>query len=341
MFALHCCFDLSWPRAVLSLLTLVALTATASTGFAQADEPSEPAAAPTEASAADAEARRLAGVHFTNGVELFQDGEYDGALIEFRQAYDTSPNPMVLYNIGQTYLAMRRYVDADEAFHLYLERSGDSISEARAADIQQQLASLQRRIGTLRISVNVEGAEVLIDGAHIGVAPLDGPIRVDIGEHRVAARAEAHRPLQVTVMVGGGGQQDVALELVPTSRPEPVVIMAPAAEAESSSNGLRVAAWTMFGGAIALSGVAAWSTANAFQGDDAYRADPTEAGYEDGRRRVNRTYGLAAGAGALSITAVVLGLLARSRHGDDDQGARAVSIDLAPDRLGATYLGSF
>ncbi len=336
MFVLHCRLDRPHHRprflgAATCLVAALALGTFAATASAQ----------PEGDAGASEEARREAGVHFTNGVELFQEEEYEGALIEFRQAYDPLPNPTVLYNIGQTYLAMRRYVEADDAFRLYLERSGDAIPEDRLADVEQRLAYLQRRIGSIRVTVSVEGAEVLIDGARVGVAPLDGPVRVDIGEHRVSASAEAHRPMQVTVMVAGGEAQDVSLELVESSRPEPVVVVAPPppAREEPSSNGLRIAAWAIFGSAVAVAGVTAWSTADAFHGDDAYRANPTEAGYHDGRRRVNRTYGLAGGAAALGITAAVLGIVGRSD--DDDDEVPAVAVDVGPGRLGLTYLQAF
>jgi tetratricopeptide (TPR) repeat protein len=343
MFVLHCRFDRPHGplrlRAATCLIASLAIASFASTASAQpADAADE--GAPEGQAAPSEEARREAGVHFTNGVELFQEEEYEGALIEFRQAYDTLPNPTVLYNIGQTYLAMRRYVEADDAFRLYLERSGDRIPEDRLADVQQRLAYLQRRIGTVRITVNVDGADVLIDGARVGTAPLDGPVRVDIGEHRVSASAEAHRPTQVTVMVAGGEEQDVSLELAESSRPEPVVVVAPPPETHEApaSHGMRIAAWTLFGSALAVAGVTAWSTADAFHGDDAYRANPTEAGYHDGRRRVNRTYGLAGGAAALGITAAVLGILGRS---DDDDDVPAVAVDAGPGHLGLTYFQAF
>jgi tetratricopeptide (TPR) repeat protein len=337
--ALRPCGQVGRPVASLLAAALLLSAVLASPARAQTgDAPSE--AAPSGDDAAAEDARREAGVHFTDGVELFEEGEYEGALIEFRQAYDTLPSPTVLYNIGQTYLAMRRYVEAEQAFRLYLERSGTSISSARAEDVQARLASLERRIGVLRISVNVEGAEVLLDGASLGAAPLPDPIRVDIGEHRVSARADGYHPTQVTVMVAGREEQDVAIELVASSRPEPAVVVAPAAPAASSSHPLRIAAWTLFGGAVALSGVTGWSTAQAFQGDQDYRAHPTEQGYLDGRRSVNRTYGLAAGSAALGVTALVLGLVAHARYGDEDEPP-PVAFDVAPDRVGVTLFQSF
>jgi len=55
-----------------------------------------------------------AAEHFRHGVALYKDGDYAGALVEFRRAQDISPNYRVLYDIGQSLYQLQRYAEALE-----------------------------------------------------------------------------------------------------------------------------------------------------------------------------------------------------------------------------------
>src|SRR5688572_12727466 len=59
--------------------------------------------------------------HFAQGVTLYEEGNFPAALVEFQAAYDTAPAPVILYNIGFTYKALYRYVEAIDALGRYLE----------------------------------------------------------------------------------------------------------------------------------------------------------------------------------------------------------------------------
>ena len=58
------------------------------------------AAAPARAGGDNAS--REAGKHFQRGVDLYNDGDFRGALVEFKKAYSVWPRANVLYDIGQT-----------------------------------------------------------------------------------------------------------------------------------------------------------------------------------------------------------------------------------------------
>jgi tetratricopeptide (TPR) repeat protein len=63
-----------------------------------------------------AEAAREARERFQRGVELYKEGDYRAALLEFRHAYRLSPNPVVLFNIAQSHYELRDYAGAKTAF---------------------------------------------------------------------------------------------------------------------------------------------------------------------------------------------------------------------------------
>jgi tetratricopeptide (TPR) repeat protein len=72
------------------------------------------AAGPSER---DGEARRL----YEAGVVAFDDGTFEAALSLFQRAYELSPRPQMLYNIGSAADRLRQNTIALEAFQAYLE----------------------------------------------------------------------------------------------------------------------------------------------------------------------------------------------------------------------------
>ena len=71
-------------------------------------------AAPSDAGLGEADR------HFQEGVVLYTEGDYHGALIEFTRAYTLAPNGVVLFNVGETQYQLRDYAAALETFQQYL-----------------------------------------------------------------------------------------------------------------------------------------------------------------------------------------------------------------------------
>src|SRR5260370_8829169 len=64
------------------------------------------------ASAAAGDNSREAAKHFQRGVDLYNDGDFRGALVEFKKAYSVWPRANVLYDIGQTEYQLLAYAAA-------------------------------------------------------------------------------------------------------------------------------------------------------------------------------------------------------------------------------------
>jgi hypothetical protein len=65
--------------------------------------------------------------------------------------------------------------------------------------------------GTVRLDTRHVGAQVLIDGAVVGVAPLPGPWALPVGQHKIEVRPAGQAPLVETVQVAAGQEVRVAL----------------------------------------------------------------------------------------------------------------------------------
>jgi tetratricopeptide (TPR) repeat protein len=169
-----------------------------------------------EASASKAAAR------FQKAVELYREGSFEGALAEFRKAYQISPSYRVLYNIAQTQYALHDFVGAYKALKQYVAEGGSDISTERRAQVDEMSAKLAVRIGHLQISTNVAGADLRIDDIEVGRSPLLESVPVNVGTHKVTAKKTGAPDAVRVVTVAGEEVLGVALRIDEPVAPAPV-----------------------------------------------------------------------------------------------------------------------
>ncbi len=210
-----------------------------------------PVLAHAQAAAPEAGETEDARQHFSDGLKLYKDGDFDAALVQFERAYAIKPNYKVLYNIAQTYFQLREYVEARDNMARYLKEGGTAIEPERQAAASKDLADLEKRIAKVTISVNVAGATVLVDGKKVGVTPLSEPISVSEGQRTISVETEKRGARQRLIRVAGGEQQTLTIdfEALPTASAN-AGINAPPQPREKS--GLGAGFWVTAVGAGAL-----------------------------------------------------------------------------------------
>jgi len=236
--------------------------------------------------AAQANEKEEARKHYDRAIELVDDNQLEGAIVEFQRSYDLTHHFAVLYNIGQVFVSLAKPVEAVDAYERYLMGGANKIPAARRAEVEQEIARQKVRIATLEIRGLPEGAAVRVDGKEIGKAPLAAPLRVGVGTHTIAASAEGYDPADTEVTVAGEDQRVVDLVLTkhvveppppPVAPPAPIAppVVAPVASPpivsaavepvtkEQPINKLRIAG--IVTGAVGVAGMAAgvacWATA--------------------------------------------------------------------------------
>jgi hypothetical protein len=184
-------------------------------GRAHADTPA--AGTPAQATAASpppaAEADE-ASTRFKRGLQLFDEGDYTLALVEFERAYQLAPNYRALYNIALVDTQLGRYADASRTLEQYLHDGGDAIPPARRTEVQNTLAELRVRTATVEIATNVPGAEVSLDGKPVDAALLRAPMLIDAGEHTLRAVASGYHPGYKTFTLAGADHTSVHVDLL-------------------------------------------------------------------------------------------------------------------------------
>jgi hypothetical protein len=250
--------------AALATTTLVCLSSGARAD-ATADAPKNqppPAAAATPATApavkpdADAANMKEAKDRFERALALYDDGDYDAALVEFHRAYDLAPTYKILYNIAKIQRHTNNYSAAITNFERYLQLGGAEVPADRRDEVEKELAVLKTRVAVLDVKTNVEGADVYIDDSPIcsertlastciGKTPLQEPVIVNPGRRRISISKRGYLTASSTVTVAGGDATTVHLELVD---------LAPRA-VDNGPRNRAIASWSITGALAASAGV--------------------------------------------------------------------------------------
>jgi uncharacterized protein YjeT (DUF2065 family) len=163
--------------------------------------------------AAKAGVKEEARKHYDRAVELVDDGQLEGAIVEFQRSYDLTHHFAVLYNIGQVYVSLARPVEAVDAYERYLADGGRKVPADRRTEVEKEIVRQKARIATLEIRGLPQGATVRLDGNEIGRAPISAPVRVGVGKHTIAAWADGYDSAEKEVVVAGEDHKAVGLVL--------------------------------------------------------------------------------------------------------------------------------
>jgi hypothetical protein len=185
-------------------LLLVVLLAASGPAFADEAAGGSPPASPDDF--------RAAKRHFNRGIQLFDQGNFPGALAEFESSYRRRPSPTVLYNIGLAQQQLHRYAEAIATLQRYLQLS-PSVPPQRAEAVRQLIAAMEPRLARLDILVEPPGATVRIDGRIVGQAPV--PTRLlTAGTYVVSAESPGYVAAREEVVATSGQTTAVRLKLV-------------------------------------------------------------------------------------------------------------------------------
>jgi tetratricopeptide (TPR) repeat protein len=173
---------------------------------------------------------------FSRGIELYKEGNFHGALAEFRAAYAAAPSFRIHYNLGQTLYQLQDYAGAVRAFEQYLSEGGDKVDPDRKKEVEGDLAKLRPRVAKLSLVVNVPSADVVVDDEPRGTAVKQG-LLLSAGRHRISVTAPGYQTETRAIDVAGAQEVELKLELKPiataTASPAPVVAAPPPVRSRS------------------------------------------------------------------------------------------------------------
>jgi hypothetical protein len=120
---------------------------------------------------------------------LLNNRDPSRALDKYRQAYELSRDPRLLFDMAVCARDLRSYAKMRGLLLDYERATGTSLRPERRADVDAALAAIHNLVGTWNVSVNEAGASVAVDGEPRGETPLAAPLVLDLGKHTLAAGA--------------------------------------------------------------------------------------------------------------------------------------------------------
>jgi hypothetical protein len=204
-------------RSSVAVLTAVAFAAAPVVVHAQA------APAGTATPATGDEGFEEAAARYKRGTELYAEGNYSAALIEFKKAYELTNAYKVLYNIGQVCYQLQDYVCALSSFEDYLKRGGANVAAKRKEEVEGEIKKLKPRIATVTIKTNIDAAEVTIDDIPRGKTPITG-LLLSAGSHRMSVTKAGKIPVTRVIEVAGATTPTIEVELLDAGGTKEVIV---------------------------------------------------------------------------------------------------------------------
>ncbi len=167
---------------------------------------------------------------------LYSDGDFAGAALKFRAAYDASKDARLLWNMAAARKGQRRYAEVERLVQQYLAEATPLSADDRA-NAERLLDTIRAFIADLDVEASPEGAVVSIDDVEVGTTPLPRPLRVDIGARVVVVQKPGYEPYRQALEITG--DKTLSVTLVPEQHQGRLRIVSPAA-ARVTVDGKRV-----------------------------------------------------------------------------------------------------
>ncbi|MET0284414.1 MAG: PEGA domain-containing protein [Polyangiales bacterium] len=293
---------------------------------------SAPSAVNAQATAADkARAREL----YTQGQQLFRQGDFTTAQRAFEDAYRAVPNPVVLLSIAECQVRNEDFAAAVTSLKLYLSEKPNAPDRAQ---VESQVANLEAKPGTVNIESSPPGAVIWVDEENTGYL-TPNEISVRSGTHVVRLSSPGFANVEQSINVAIGSRQRLSLALV-ADAPAPVAeetVPDPVPYEETSTRRRHAgpAVWT----AVAVAGVTAvvgtGLGVGALKTKSDYDDNPTQAKIDKGEKLAlfaDVSFGVAIVAG---VTGLVLYLTSGKNEAPPaSETAWSITPELKPSELG-------
>lgn len=154
--------------------------------------------------------------HMKNGVRLYRDGDWDGAIAEFEAAYRAEPKASPLINLALAYKKQQDPARAVAVLEKALKLHRDTMPPDQIEAAEREISEMKALIAYVPVVVKPADARLTIDGRLVE-AKLDKPLALSPGTRVFRAEAPGYRAVERTVrVVSGRDNPIVEIALEPT-----------------------------------------------------------------------------------------------------------------------------
>jgi tetratricopeptide (TPR) repeat protein len=150
---------------------------------------------------------------------LFTDKDFAGASIKFREAFDESGDPRLLWNIAASEKNLRHYERAVGYIRRYLVDAAALATDEQRASAEQALAALEGFLGEVAVTIDPEAARLLVDGDARVEQGASRVLRIDQGKRTIRAELEGFAPFEGALEIVGGRRFPLPIVLTPIPKP--------------------------------------------------------------------------------------------------------------------------
>lgn len=156
---------------------------------------------------------------FTQGTAALEAGKHEDALRAFQAAWKLRKTHDVAANLAQAEIQLGKHRDAAEHLAFALRSFPVTGKAAVRKQIEQMLAEEKQHVVTLTVRVDVDKAEVSVQGRPAGTAPIAEELFADPGKVTVEAWAPGYEPAQQVFEAKKGEARTAELKLVRQAAP--------------------------------------------------------------------------------------------------------------------------
>ena len=148
------------------------------------------------------------------GHVAFLDGDYKGALLKFKAAYEASRHPGLLWNIAACEKDLRRYARVVELLEQYKIDAAGRMTDERTQRVDELLQMMTPYVAKMTLAVQPPSAEITVDGERLGSAPLARSVLVSHGQRTLRVTKSGFIAHEQVLEVKGGSSVSVSVTLV-------------------------------------------------------------------------------------------------------------------------------
>jgi hypothetical protein len=150
---------------------------------------------------------------FDQGNKLYDTGKLAEAEAVYIEAWKLKKSFDVAGNLGNLEADLKKWRPAAEFLSFAIREFPAGGKPGLRDELLKRLGEVRKQVGTLRITVSRPGAEVLVDGTPVGLAPLTDDVYVVAGTHLIEVRIEGASPAQAQVSCAQGQVQEVPINV--------------------------------------------------------------------------------------------------------------------------------
>lgn len=156
---------------------------------------------------------------YDEGRALYAKGDYASALDRFKRAHDGTSDPRLLWNMAACEHKLGHDVRMLHLLREYLETGGSLLTDSDRRDASKLLSTVRAQVATLALTTDPDGANVEIDGEQVATTPLNDPLLVDPGDHRIRVSKTGYQDETRSQSFPNGEQVTLSVTLHPTPLP--------------------------------------------------------------------------------------------------------------------------